>query len=277
MNSKAESLIRDGQLAEGLAVLQAEIRSNPSDGALRTFLFQLLAIEGQWDRALTQLNVAGDLDAGALLMVQSYRAALRSEALRAEVFAGRRAPMVLGEPDAWMARLIQALSLSAAGRHAEARQLRDEAFEAAPATSGRINGEAFEWIADADPRIGPCLEAILDGGYYWIPFSRLSEIRTEKPADLRDLVWLPADLTLSNGGQIVAFIPTRYAGSEKGDTAIKMARRTEWAGDTDDAVAGLGQRLLATDQGEYALLDVRLVGFDTVVAPDAAAGAPDPQ
>jgi type VI secretion system protein ImpE len=264
--------MREGRVADALVELQREVREKPADAKLRTFLFQLLALDGQWERALTQLNVAGDLDAGSLLMVQSYREALRSEVFRADVFAGRRAPLVLGEPDPWIAHLLQAVGLSARGKQAEAQQLRDLAFEAAPATSGRLNGQPFAWIADADPRIGPCLEAILDGGYYWIPFSRLYEIRTEPPADLRDLVWLPAQFTFSNGGQAVGFIPTRYPGSETGDAGIKMARRTEWLDIGPDAVAGHGQRLLATDGGEFPLLETRMIGLDTRAPDQVAAG-----
>lgn len=270
MTSKSEMLVKEGRLEEALAALQAEIRASPSDAKLRTFLFQLLAIEGQWERALTQLNIAGDLDASTLLMVQSYREALKSEVFRAEVFAGRRAPLVLGEPDLWVARLLQALDMTAKGRHAEAQALRDEAFAEAPATSGRINGQEFAWIADADPRIGPCLEAILDGGYYWIPFARLYEVRTDNPADLRDLVWLPAQFTFANGGQSVGFIPTRYPGSETGETPIRLARRTDWLEAGPDTVRGHGQRMLATDQGEYSLLEARLIGLDTRPAAEVA-------
>src|SRR5256885_10811882 len=47
----------------------------------------------------------------------------------------------------------------------------------------------------------PILEAIVNGRYYWIPFARLSEVRIEKPADLRDIAWTPAYLTLANGGE----------------------------------------------------------------------------
>lgn len=275
MTHGAESLVKEGRLVEALTVLQTDVRARPADAKLRTFLFQLLAVDGQWERALTQLNVAGDLDASTLLMVQSYREALKCEVFRAEVFAGRRAPLVLGEPDMWIARLLQALERQANGHYAEAQVLRDQAFEDAPATSGRINGQEFAWIADADPRLGPCLEAILDGGYYWIPFARLSEVRTEKPVDLRDLVWLPAQFTYSNGGQSVGFIPTRYPGSERGDASIKLARRTEWQEPGEGAVVGLGQRLLATDEGEHALLDIRLIGLDTRPTAAGAAGLPE--
>ncbi len=66
------------------------MRKDPANAKHRIFLFQLLAVLGQWERAMNQLNVAGELDAGTLAMVQTYREALRCEVLRGEIFAGRR-------------------------------------------------------------------------------------------------------------------------------------------------------------------------------------------
>jgi protein involved in temperature-dependent protein secretion len=37
---------------------------------------------------------------------------------------------------------------------------------------------------------------------YWVPFSRLAEVRIEPPTDLRDIVWLPAQLHFLNGGEV---------------------------------------------------------------------------
>ncbi|HEX2657316.1 MAG TPA: type VI secretion system accessory protein TagJ, partial [Polyangia bacterium] len=203
----AEESVRAGRLDEALADLQAQIRKKPAEARLRTFLFQLLAVRGEWDRALTQLKVAGELDPASLSMVQTYQEALRCEVLRGEVFAGKRTPLLFGKPAEWTALLVQAVSLSAAGKFEEARQLRDKAFEDAPATGGQIDDQPFAWIADADPRLGPQLEAIVNGRYYWIPFSRLREIRVEKPTDLRDVAWLPVNLLLANGGETVALVP----------------------------------------------------------------------
>ena len=82
----------------------------------------------------------------------------------------------------------------------------------APATAGTIDGKPFAWIADADTRLGPMLEAIMNGKNYWLPFARLAEIKIEKPIDLRDVAWMPAVLTFTTGGESVAFVPTRYPG-----------------------------------------------------------------
>ena len=61
------------------------------------------------------------------------------------------------------------------------------------------------------------LEAVINGRYYWVPFSRLTKIELEPPEDLRDMVWMPAHLQFENGGESVALIPTRYPGSEAAD------------------------------------------------------------
>ena len=68
--------LKGRSLADTLAELQQRIRSAPGDASLRTFLFQLLSVTGNWERALAQLGVAGELDAGAIAMVQTYRDAI---------------------------------------------------------------------------------------------------------------------------------------------------------------------------------------------------------
>jgi type VI secretion system protein ImpE len=268
MTQSADDLLKGGDVPGAFALLKERVRANPAAAGERVFLFQLLCVLGDWERALTQLNTAGELDPGTLLMVQAYREVLQAEALRASVFRGERAPLVFGEPEHWLGLLLHSAQLAAEGKYDQADAIRDEAFETAPTTSGTINGEPFEWIADADTRLGPCLEVIVEGRYNWLPFSRLKSVEIEEPTDLRDLVWLPATLTFSNGGQVVAFIPTRYPGSEAcEDGAIRLARRTDWTNYSEGTVAGIGQRMLVTDVGEYPLLELRRLELNT--APEA--------
>lgn len=258
--------VRVGQLQEALQNLQQEVRQHPADAKHRIFLFQLLAVMGNWERAMAQLNVAGELDPGALQMVQAYRETLQCEALRQEIFAGKRSPLIFGDPEPWIAQLVEALRLGATGDHVSAQRVRDEAFEAAPGTSGSINGARFEWIADADTRLGPVLELLVNGRYYWVPFHRIKAIRAEAPADLRDSVWMPVSLMWTNGGETVGFVPTRYAGTtDVADDALLLARKTEWLEPADGVYWGVGQRMFATDDGDYSLMDVRTIEFDTAV------------
>jgi type VI secretion system protein ImpE len=270
--SAAEVSLRDGDPAGALAQLQEQVRAQPSDAKLRVFLFQLLCVLGQWERALNQLTVASKLDAGTLAMAQMYGEAVRCEAIRRDVFAGRKSPMVFGEPEQWLALLIESLLVSGQGQHDRAEQLRARAFEEAETSPGTINGQPFEWIADADSRLGPVLEAVINGRYYWVPFSRLSAVTIEAPEDLRDFVWMPAQLQFENGGESVALIPTRYPGSEASeDGLIALARKTVWEEVAPGVHSGLGQRVLTTDAGEVPLMEIRTIAIQAGQAATAEA------
>jgi type VI secretion system protein ImpE len=254
----AERTLREGDVTEALRSLQDQVRKDPANGEARVFLFQLLSLVGLWDRALTQLNVAAELDAKALAMAQMYRAALQCEVLRVDVFAGKKSPVVFGEPDQWLALLIESMLVAGRQQPVEAQHLREQAFEAAPQSAGSLDGARFAWIADADMRLGPVCEAIVNGRYYWLPFARLARIDLEEPTDLRDLVWMPAHFQFANGGEAVGLIPTRYPGSEtSNDSQVCLARKTTWKETAPDVFEGLGQRVIATDAGEFPLMDVR--------------------
>jgi type VI secretion system protein ImpE len=257
---KAEELLRSGQLYEALEALESEIRSDPANAKLRVFMFQLLCVLGDWERAFTQLNTAAELDAVNLLMAQVCRSALNCEALRSQIFAGEHSPLIFGKPDDWIGWLVQANRLIAEGKYEASQELRERAFEAAPPVAGIIDSEPFEWIADADTRFGPVLEAIVDGKYYWIPFTAIKQVRIEPPTDLRDAVWIPVHFTWINEGEVPGLIPTRYPGSEcSEDGTVLMARKTEWIEKPGEVYLGLGQRMFATDKGEYSLLQVRQI------------------
>lgn len=254
----AEAHLADADLDAALAALQDQVRNKPADAKLRIFLFQLLSVMGDWKRAVTQLKLSADMDPIALPMAQTYREGIICEVFREKVFAGEKIPLLFGEPQEWAALLIEANQLLAQGKAAEAAQLRDKAFEQAPAMPGTLNGAPFDWVADADMRLGPVLEAVVNGRYFWMPFNAIAEMKMEEPVDLRDCVWMPANITLENGGEIVALIPTRYSGTlEHGDSAAKLSRATEWADLGNETYVGRGQRLLTTDSGDVPLMDVR--------------------
>lgn len=233
----AQHLVAAGDPQGALELLQAQVRARAADPKLRVFLFQLLCVLGQWQRASTQLQVCGELDAATLPMVNTYREALQCELVREEVFAGKTTPIAFGQPQAWVAWLAEALQTDARGDAAGAARLRTQAFDAAPVIAGSLNGTPFDWIADADSRLGPVIEA---------------------PVDLRDLVWVPARFQLNNGGETAALLPTRYPGTGAcADGALQLSRKTEWLELSPGHYRGLGQRLLTTSGLEVGLFEAR--------------------
>ncbi len=266
-----EALLREGRLEECLAALTDQVKKKPGDSALRAFLFQLLCVMGRWERAIQQGDALAEMDPQAIMMARVYQQAAQAEKFRATVFAGKRSPLIMGEPEPWIGKLIQAMVHEAQGEHDAGAALRDEAFEEAPATAGSIyvgpsaektEAHTFQWLADADLRLGPMFEVILEGKYYWAPWSRVETVEFEAPSTLRDSVWAQANFKWTNGGAAAGLVPVRYPGSEDParDPAVRTARRTEFV---DDPPAVFGQRLLATDVGEFGLLETRRIALGT--------------
>lgn len=254
----AANLLKDGNVTGALEALQAEVRANPADPHSRVLLFQLLCLEGAWSRAVGQLKTCVTLDPATEPMAQMYREVIVGEVMREKVFAGQRAPVFGGDEASWLPVLWDALKKEEAGERPAAQSLRAYALRAAPATAGTLNGEPFDWLADADPRLGPVLEVITGGCYQWLPYASLSALKIEPPRDLRDLVWTPVTLTYLDGSDALGLIPTRYPGTTAvGSGLAKLARATDWS-----AEGGLGQRMLCTDQTEIPLLEAREITLD---------------
>ncbi len=263
----AEEALKQGDVSSALRILQETIKKQPANAELRVFLFQLLVVSGQWERALTQLKVVAELDESTLAMVSMYRPVIACERFREQVFSGDKEPIIFGKPNQWVALLIQALKLTAQGQYQQSQQLRQEAFDQAPAISGMLDDQSFAWFADSDPRLGPVIEAIVDGRYLWVPIENIQSMVIEEPSDLRDVVWLPVHFTWSNGGENYGLMPSRYPFSYQQDDLTALSRKTEWQDLGDDLFIGFGQKIFATDQDEYALMDIRSVTFNT--SPDS--------
>jgi type VI secretion system protein ImpE len=260
----AQEYLSAGQPDQALVELQNEIRTRPEDPKLRLFLFQLHCVLGNWSKALIQLQVISGIDPDTMLLAQIFQPVINCEALRGGVFDGKLTPLIFGEPLEWVGSLVKAAEHIARGEFAAAAELRNRAFEAAPATAGTLDGKPMAWIADADSRLGPVLELIMEGKYYWVPFCRIRRIAMEAPSDLRDLVWVPAQFVWSNGGEASGHIPTRYVRTEGStDGALRLARKTEWQELAEETFIGQGQRVLVTDEGEHSLLQCRVIDFVT--------------
>ncbi len=261
MTMNAEQLVQSGDLDKALSALQNQVRDDPSNSSLRIFLFQLLCVGGDWNRALTQMSVSSDLDSEAKLMAQAYAEVIQCEVFREAVFAGEKQPLIFGEPAAWVADQLQVLSLAASGQGESAFELALKVSDAAPSTPGTIDDQAFDWMTDGDMRIGPMIEAIINGKYYWVPMMNIESIEVAQPVDLRDLVWAPVAFKWKNEGETHGFIPARYPLSDQDDSASKLSRRTAWQAHGENFYSGVGQRMFCTDKDEYSLLDCRKIQF----------------
>ena len=258
----ADELLRSGDLDGARAALVEAVRGSPSDQQVRMFLFQLLCVLGEWDKALVQLRALAQLSPEAQMLAVAYGQAITAEQTREKVFKGETQPALLVKSSPWAGDLAGALAALTLGKLAEAEALRDKAFEAAPDTPGELDGRPFEWITDSDQRFGPAIEAIIAGQWGLVPFDAIERIESEGPKDLRDIVWYPVQLAFKTGQSVAALLPARYpGGATDPETSLRLARGTDWA-DQPWGQAGRGQHEWSLSDGtEAGLLTLRRLVF----------------
>ncbi|WP_447753448.1 type VI secretion system accessory protein TagJ [Pseudomonas nicosulfuronedens] len=246
---------------------QERIRAEPTSATERFRLFQILSLRGDWEGARRQLRHALSNDASLLPIIRSYQSIVDAEHQRDGCWRGEQA-VLLTCPIAedWATRLATDCALDDRDRQASN-------LDAAPALRGEIDivhdgsteveTHAFEWICDGDGRLGPMLELIGPRGYGWMPLSQIREIEMAAPQSGVDRLWARVALTLAGGVRQRMTIPVRYAGEYSTlPNPLLLGRETSWSALGDESLqlfAGAGQRMWITDQGEYAVLDVRAI------------------
>lgn len=258
----ADDLLRAGDLTGARQALIDRVKRAPEDQPSRMFLFQLLCVLGEWEKAKAQVRLLAQMSPEAQMLSVAYNMALEAEAEREKVFAGEAPPALLVNTSEWAGDLTAALGFLAQGRTADAEAARERAFDAAPDTPGQFGDIAFDWIADADPRFGPGFEAVIYGRWGLVPFDAVAKITSEGPQDLRDLVWLPVEIEFKTGQSVAAILPVRYPGTAaSGDAEQMLSRATAWReGPLGDE--GLGQRVWTLSSGdEVDLLSLRRLTF----------------
>jgi len=244
-----------------IAAVQQKVRSEPTDPKWRMGLFQRFCQAGRWQKALEQLQAYAHMSAEGEAFAYAYRVALQQERIRERVFRGEIDPVLPVDTDEWLRVLASTLKQQAAGS-LSALELRSQAFQLAPASSGTLDGKPFEWIADADSRLGPVCEVIVDGQYQWIPYSMIESLRIVAPTSACDLVWLSAGIKLWGNESKPALIPARYPLSHQESDAHLLSALTTWEQPQADIWIGHGVKILTTNNEEKSLLDIRHIDFD---------------
>ena len=232
MNSR--ELYQAGKLDEAVQALGSELRNDPTDTRRRTFLFELLCFTGEYDRAEKQLDILADAGKEAAMGTLLYRSALQAARIRRDMFEKKTFPLSATPSDV------------------------------APA-GGTLNGQPFETIEDADPRIGARLEVFAAGAYLWLPFEHIASVRMEPPKRLRDTIWIPAILQTGpkckglDLGEVLLPALTPLV-SKHPQSSVRLGRETVWEEAGGETVPS-GQKLLLVDGEEIPILEVRNLLF----------------
>ena len=83
-----------GNLAAAIAAQVQQVKASPLDAGQRTFLFELLAFDGQLDRADAQLAVLGGQSSESGWASSVYQNLLAAERMRRGITASTTAPII---------------------------------------------------------------------------------------------------------------------------------------------------------------------------------------
>lgn len=258
----ADALLTAGDLEGARRTLGETLRSDPRNSSARMLLFQIFCVTGEWDKASAQLRSIAQLDPESQLLEAAYNQVIAAERTRAAAFAASAPMQMLIDSPEWLSTLAQSLEAFARSEATRGSELRDRAFENAPDSSGTLNEKPFTRLADEDARFGPAFEAIIAGRWGFLPFESVSEIRSEGPKDVCDILWLPVEITLRSGPALAGFLPSRYPGTElHTENDLRLCRRTEWH-EGVSGLEGVGQRQWFTDDGaDFDILSLRRLLF----------------
>jgi type VI secretion system protein ImpE len=188
-----------GNLTAAVEAALRLVKTNPTNQAARTFLFELSCFSGDWERAEKQLDVIGHQDANALIGSVIYKQNFMAERNRMKLFSDGLKPEFLGPEPPYVAGLLDAINRIREGNIAEAREAIDRVEEDRPAFAGEINGEGFSDFRDYNDTTMCVFEVFFKESYVWLPFETVTSIDFFKPKTLRDLYWIQAEVELVNG------------------------------------------------------------------------------
>ncbi|WP_330982212.1 MULTISPECIES: type VI secretion system accessory protein TagJ [Enterobacterales] len=260
--SRLRTLLKENSLASLQESFQHTLKKHPSDHEARRALASLWCIEEDWDKALLQADTLVKLEDAMSNQGELLKNLILSEMMRKKVLAGERKASQLEETSpAWLALLHQANQACFREEHEKADELRFQAFELAPVTSGQSEKlGAFEWIADGDGRLGPVCEFICAGGYRWVPFEHIRSLTVGAPQSLLDLLWIPA--TLDTGARKWnGYLPARYPGTAQSQS-MKLGDETHWHQQSLMLTIGEGRKMWVTEQDEFSIMESGKLTFD---------------
>jgi type VI secretion system protein ImpE len=257
-------LFHAGKLQEAIAGQLEEVRNHPSDAGRRLLLVELLCFSGAFERADTQLDALGQLDAKTMPWVVTFRHLIRAAQARDDFYVQGRLPEFLGRPEGSTRTLLEAAVLLREGAEKEAAARLDEAEAARVKVHGRWDDRIFDDFRDLDDRTASVLEVLTtQGQYYWIPFERIELLEARPPGRPRDLLWRPVHLVVRDGPDGEVFLPVLYPGSgAETDEALRLGRSTDWRGGEGSPVRGAGQRTFLIGEEAVPILDLTTVTFE---------------
>lgn len=239
-------LFQDGQLNEAIAAQRALLASHPDEISERLCLCDLLGFGGQWPAIQTHLGYLANGPHEIREYLNEW-----SQLLQAESERRRKAtPHFLIKPPPQVLLRVQAREKTA--KHAD---LIDEADELTPEIEGYIDGRPFEGFRDTDDFLGPMLEVFHGGRFIWLAMEQLRRLRLSPVESLRDSLFRPASIRLTDGFDYEVFLPVLYeATNANSPMNCQLGLLTDWS-EKEGMMQGIGAKQMQFGEEELTFAD----------------------
>ena len=262
-------MIQANQLSDAIAASKETVREKPTDVSARSVLSQLFCIQGDWERADTQLATIAQQSPDMMVGVGLVRQLMRGEVAREQFFAEGATPELVADPSPAFESLLMALISIRENANDEVTKHVAEIQKKMPVVKGTINGEPFEFARDLDDLMSGFMEVLTTSGkYFLIPIESISSLSFREPERLQDQIWRSANIEVHGGMEGEVYIPTRYSRSlhkdESTSEAILMGGETAWVPLFENGpVTGRGLKTFALGDNAYTIMEINHITIDS--------------
>ena len=259
---KAREHYLQGNLTEALSELSSELKQNPADTSLRIFLFELLVFQGEYNRALKQLDIISHYN--PLTQLSLYSMNIAAELARLDVFNGRSKPEFFSAPPDFIDLYIKSIGEFKDNNLQKVQELLNQAQELCTYNVWNFveTETSVDFIIDSNDFIGNVLEVFVGDRYFWIPLENILSLKVHQPALLRDLIWITADIECDERYSNVpdrVFLPVLYCNSSTStDEQVRLGRITVWDEVVDKIMIPKGRKTYLTNENDLSIFDLNI-------------------
>jgi type VI secretion system protein ImpE len=248
-------LFHEARLTEALEAQLAVVAARPDDPTERFLLCDFLAFAADHEAVRGALPDPASVSWQVRAYVREWRRLLDVDDTRHR--GGR--PTFLIDPPRHVLKRLRAVECLRSGQHEEAIDLLDEADERAPWVEGHVDGRPFDGWRDADDLLGPVLELFHGDRYVWLAVDQVRKLRLDEGEELRDLLYRPATVWLTDGSQWEVDLPGLYVNTAShAEDGIRTGAGVDWV-EQDGIMRGLGSRTFLLGEEELTMSEFRQV------------------
>jgi type VI secretion system protein ImpE len=258
MVANASELFTAGKLNEAVDAQIGKIKNQPADQAARLFLVELFLFQGDLDRGQKHLDMLQYDSPQAQAGLEPIKSAVTAEKERRQVLVGKSQPMGLKESPDHVRLRLQALEQYSQGHTSEGNQLIEQANARMPQVACEVDGQKVSDFRDGDELFGTVLEVFSRSRYCWVPAEQIEKLEIVEPRAPRDVLFLPAHLSLKGGLEGDVHLPGLYPHTNSLENdEMRLGRATDWIGGDNEPLRGAGGRAFLLDGLTKPLMHIR--------------------